>query len=401
MPRDAIITSFPIARARRPDTRLPSPPSTFSPSARVHNQMMRRTVLIVPELLGEPSFLRQKLTSLEQIAELGSLFKLAPLPELETPEALLLGLSPEEGQLRQGPLTVAALKADPPERSTHFHLNLMSFDDGVARQIPFEVSSTELRQVLDLAKKLNTKSLTLVEGEGVDHALVWESLGHLRTSQAAAVDGQAIQGHMPDGDGDRLLRQYIDDSINLLSEIELNQRRMDEELPPLNLLWPWGEGVRHRVPNLALRRGEPAMVLSNSLRLAGLARLAGYRHGDRSRFGRLTHTRFGWILETTAKEPLTIIVVDTFAAFRAAGQFEEGEWLGREMEKVLVAPLLEQALREPSRLVVLAPGAGSGLGLWFETGNSGANSIPFDERALDERSLAVRGLYEMVAAAVV
>src|SRR5436309_2660365 len=93
---------------------------------------MRRTLVIVPELLGEPSILRQKLPTLERIAEVGRLFKLAATPSVETPEALYLGLNPEQGQLRQGPLTVSALGADPPPRSTHFHLSLMSFRDGTA-----------------------------------------------------------------------------------------------------------------------------------------------------------------------------------------------------------------------------------------------------------------------------
>src|SRR4051812_26415208 len=129
---------------------------------------MRRIVVIVPELLGEPSVLRQKLPALQPMAELGRLFKLQSMPPVETPEALYLGLNPDQGQLRQGPLTVSALGADPPERSTHFHLSLMSLEDGVARIPKVEIAPEEQREIMSLAKKLNTKSLTVVEGEGLD-----------------------------------------------------------------------------------------------------------------------------------------------------------------------------------------------------------------------------------------
>ena len=90
---------------------------------------------------------------------------------------------------------------------------------------------------------------------------------------------------LPEGDNEPALRRFIDDSINLLSELEFNAERLDKGLLPVNLLWPWGQGIRTDVPNLALMRGAPATVLSDSLRLEGVARLAGYRPLGRSWLG--------------------------------------------------------------------------------------------------------------------
>lgn len=357
-------------------------------------------LIIVPGLVGEPSILRQKLPTLERIAELGSLFRLQPVPQVETPEAIYLGLRPNEGQLRQGPLTISALGADPPPRSTHFHLSLMSFADGVARQIKVEVAPEEQRRVMDLAKKLNTKLLTVVEGEGLDHGLVWESVGDFHTTSAMEVDGKPIRGHLPEGDNEVPLRRFIDDSINLLSELELNERRLDEDLPPLNLLWPWGHGVRESVPNLALRRGDPALVMSGSLRLQGLSRLAGYRHSNRFEFGRGTNTRLGKIVAAAVREPVTIAVIDAVADFRTKSQLEEAEWFGKELDQALVKPLFEEALLGPTRITILSPSSSTGLGAAFETRDSNANSIPFDERALEERTIPTRNLWESVGEAV-
>ena len=91
---------------------------------------MRRTVLIVPGLLSGPdaeSYLRQSLPALNALCEMSVLRKVSAAPPSETPEAMLLGMSPSIVSLRQGPLTVSALGFDPPDRSTHFHLSLMSF----------------------------------------------------------------------------------------------------------------------------------------------------------------------------------------------------------------------------------------------------------------------------------
>jgi 2,3-bisphosphoglycerate-independent phosphoglycerate mutase len=358
---------------------------------------MRRVVLILPELLGEPSVLRQKLPTLGLIAELGSLFKLGPMPKLETPEALYLGLRPDEGQLRQGPLTVSALGADPPERSTHFHLSLMSFSDGVAVQPNVQISAKEAAEVVALAKKLNTKALTFVEGENLDHGLVWEGVGDLGTSAASEISGKAIKPFLPEGDAEVQLRRYIDDSINLLSEIELNQRRIGEELPPINLLWPWGHGVRRPVPNLALRRGHPALVVSESMRLQGLTRLSGYRHSGRSEYGRGLGVKLECITSDALRESETLIVNESFSNLRRDGRLEEAEWLAKQVDAHLIQTLFNKALVEPMRLTVLAPGSEIGLGASFETRQATTDSIPFDERAFDEKALSTTTLWDAVA----
>lgn len=357
---------------------------------------MRKSVLIYRGLVapheGE-SILRQKLPTLQTMAELGTLAKLAPLPKVETPEGLYLGMTADVVKLRQGPLTVAALGADPPERSTHFHLSLMSFEDGTARQIQVKIPPEQLRAVLDLGKKLNTRSLTLVPGEEVDHGLVWEGLGDLGTTSAAEVDGKAIKGHLPEGDFESALRAYIDDSVNLLTELEFNEERRDQGLPPLNLFWPWGQGVRTPVPNLALRRGEPTRVLSHSLRLQGLSRLAGYRHGDRWSVGRGTTLKWDFLRKELLAANSAILYLDDFESMRVDEKMEEAEWLVREMDDRLLKPLFEEALTTPAKIILLAPNVGSqGLSLTFQTRDANANSTPFDERALEERTLATTDL---------
>jgi len=366
---------------------------------------MRRVVLIVPGLLGDveqTSALRQGLSNLPAIAEQAEIIKLAALPATETPEALYLGMGPKEGQMRQGPLTVSALGADPPERSTHFHLSLMSYDDGVARTPQFLPTKEEADKMWEVLKKLNTSKLTLLRGEDLDHGLVWEALGDIGTTTARDVEGKAIAEHLPEGDADRPLRRLIDDSVNILSELELNQQRIEEGLPPFNLLWPWGQGVRKPVPNLLLRRGERAIVESASMRLAGLTRLTSYRHENRSLFGKGLQTRFRKIAERALDRPVTIVFLDAMTAFPGREGEEERFWLVREFDKELLGPLTDRRGEDFTRLTLLAPGPdGSiGLGLQLRSTPVVGNSAPFDERALEERRIPTFDLAERVEAGV-
>jgi hypothetical protein len=332
---------------------------------------------------------------LTAFAEIGELSKVAPIPPIETPEALYLGMDPREAQLRQGPLTISALNADPPERSTHFHLSVLSFDGGALTDSPLEIPPAEAAKIAELAPRLNTRTLTFVAGEAKDHGLVWEGLGDFATYDPRSFSGEPAKDRLPEGDAEAILRRYIDDSINLLSEQEFNIRRADEGLPAFNVLWPWGHGTRVSVPNLALRRGEPAVVESNSLRLAGLTRLAGYRHGDRHAIGSGVRTKFRGLADRLTVGGGAIALLDGAASLRAKEMWEELEWFVRELDSELISPLLEATLRDPSRLTLIAPG--SSLGLALALGESkGSNSIPFDERALEERTVPTRDLATLV-----
>ena len=177
---------------------------------------MRRLVLVLPNLLVEgedPSPLRQKLPTLTRMSEEGEVLRLLPSPQVEVPEAFWLGMAPSEGQMKQGPLTISALGADPPERSIHFHLSLMTLENGVARQVTQKVPEDVLTKILGMAPRLNTGSLTFVKGYQADHGLVWEELRDLGTTPARELDGKSILGSLPDGEGDGQLRRGCLSSI--------------------------------------------------------------------------------------------------------------------------------------------------------------------------------------------
>ena len=112
-----------------------------------------------------------------------------------TPEAAWLGLRPESLVLQDGPLMVSALGADPPDGSVHFHLSLMSLIAGVASTPSVAVPAQHVKTLMEAARQLNTRRLTIVEGEGFDHALVWEEGSlELGTVPRSALEGKEISG---------------------------------------------------------------------------------------------------------------------------------------------------------------------------------------------------------------
>lgn len=328
---------------------------------------------------------------LEHIVARSNLFRLKPMPPIALTEAAWLGLDPLRYHLSQGPLTVAAFGADPPPRSVHFHLSLMTHADGQIEPIEFAVDDKEVRELLTQAERLNTRNLTIVHGAGLDHGLVWEQGSiDLHTTPP---HGAELKQVLPQGDGEPLLRRFIDDSINLLSDLDMNKRRMDEERPPLNLLWPWGQGFREPMPNLALMRGEPAVIACDSLRLRGLAALCGYRNAPTGALGSGTNLRLEVLRETAESFSPTVIHIDTMARLRKAGRLDEAAWLSRELDDRLL-PITDDA--PLFRLTIAAPGVEGGLALVYDSMRPGQNIFPFDERSLHERALPLAQPWEIV-----
>jgi 2,3-bisphosphoglycerate-independent phosphoglycerate mutase len=201
---------------------------------------------------------------------------------------------------------------------------------------------------------------------------------------------------LPIGEGENMLRRFVDDSINLLGSLELNRVRREEGLAPLNCLWPWGQGFRPDLPNLPLRRGDVVHVESGSFRLQGLCRLVGYAHGPRASFGTGLRTNFDQVRTTALSRRLSLTVIHSIAEMQRHHRTDETIYTLEELDDKVLVPLLERAAREPFELCLAAPAEGSGLVLRYSSEREERGSYPFDERALDDVRLSTLHLWEAV-----
>jgi 2,3-bisphosphoglycerate-independent phosphoglycerate mutase len=289
--------------------------------------------------------------------------------------ASLLGLDGHQLGTARGPLTIAALGVDPPNNSVQFQLAVLSIEEGKATIPTGILPADQARLLFEAAKKLETRRLKLVPGEGWDHALVWEEGSlELGTTDPAAI--QDLKSALPEGDGERMLRSFIDDSVNLLSELEFNHRRIDEGLSPLNLLWPWSPGFRPDVPNLGIQYGRVIEVFAFDLSLRGLARLGGMKLTDRHALGEGLPTRFEWLEKQVAKSAASLISLNTFAELRSTERWEEMDWFLAELDRRFLEPALSR--EDPAKWLILDPDAMAAQSSDFPDG------LPFDERLLEE-----------------
>jgi hypothetical protein len=195
-----------------------------------------------------------------------------------------------------------------------------------------------------------------------------------------------------------VLRRFIDDSINALSELEFNHHRIEDGLLPVSLAWPWGQGMRVPLPNLALTRGEPVWVESGSMRLAGLTRLCCYLHGDWRDFGRGTALDFERLSRHALNRDVSITVLDSWTGFEGESREEEAAWLASEFDRRFIEPIMDDFDNVPTRFVLLAPRLDGepGIGLWVETRHNPEMGFPFDERLLEDKRPPIEDAWTVI-----
>ncbi len=330
-------------------------------------------ILVLPRLLTDAEGILPP--AFESIAARTKTFQFQLEPD-EFFGSALLGHS--NLHLNQGPLTVAALGMNPPDGSLQFHVSLVSLAGNSVAMPPALPTKLESNQIRQQMARLNTKNLTVVFGEGFDHALVSERTLEIRTSRPSELIEKGIDASAPEGDGEKEIRRFIDDSVNLLAEQEFNARRIDLGVAPINLCWPWGQGHRIPVPNRALAVGYPWRIFARSLSNRGLAKLSGFRP---ERMATFSDVNIPALLNELKSEPKSMAIFD----FGDLALSEEGTERFHAKLGELVDPLLEWHID-------------SGLPLCFVATNDERQGLvsvcvklnerdhfPFDERSLTEK----------------
>ncbi len=303
-------------------------------------------------------------------------------PDLH-PLAGMLGLTVADRALPSGPVLAAAFKVHPPDRSTVFHLSVMSVgnDGTVAALPPHVLTDQDSAALTESFHRLASKRLVPVQGQGLDHLLVWEEGSiDLHCHKPQDVVGHPWHARLPEGDGEPVLRQFIEDSLDLLDTHHVNRRLADQGLPKANLLWPHSFGFPLRLTNLPLKWGRTVSLTSQDLVVQGIGRLAGLKIADQ--YSLLP----GAIVHIPAPPATTADPDSDLYAYTA------------EKTAALTATAVTRHLPpEPSATAFLLVVQGDpGLALVSHPANPPTNTFPFDPRVFDDTRLPTMTLPDLV-----
>ena len=150
--------------------------------------------------------------------------------------------------------------------------NLVDYSSG---HIPTE----EARPLIELIdKKLGGSRRKFYPGVSYRHILAWrDGPVEVKTIPPHDFAGQPLDGHWPEGDGADELKALMYDSMEILDDHPINQRRRSEGKVAANTIWLWGQGYAPNMPNFFQTFGKQGGVITAVDVVRGLGRATGLK----------------------------------------------------------------------------------------------------------------------------
>ncbi len=161
-----------------------------------------------------------------------------------------------------------------------FRCNLITCQDG--RLVDYSaghISTQEASELIRLlTEKLGTEEVRFYPGVSYRHLLVIkDGPERIRTIPPHDITGQPIDEHLPQGEGQELVRKLIFDSADVLEKATVNRKRSSQGKLPANMIWLWGQGRSLRLPSTRERFGLAGGVISAVDLIKGIGLTAGLR----------------------------------------------------------------------------------------------------------------------------
>jgi 2,3-bisphosphoglycerate-independent phosphoglycerate mutase len=371
--------------------------------------------LPLEELSGKTPMQAARTPHLDSLAARGRVGKTSPAPEdmelgSDVANMSILGYDPRQYYTGRAPLEAASMGIPVEGADVAFRVNLVATDgETMVDHSAGGLTTEEGRELVEfLRHKLfhTNDARRLYPGVGYRHLMVWgDGPTDLRCVPPHNIVGQHFVRYMPEGDKDQSIRRKIWDSLEVLENHPINERRRGEGKPAANMIWPWGPG---RMPDLppfqSLRGTEGTMVAAVDL-LKGLGKLAGLHTPDVP--GATGYVETNW--RGKAQAALDALAgAGDFAFVHVEGPDEAGHQGDLDakifsIEKIdaeLLGPLLDGlaamgdfrllALPDHSTPVKLRKHDAYNVPfLFYDSANEESNNLPFDETAMRQTRVKV------------
>jgi len=243
------------------------------------------------DLGGKTVLEAAKIPNMDFIAEKGKvgLTNMIPtrmLPASDVANLSILGYNPKKYYTGRGPLEAANMGIDLKDDEVAFRCNLVTIsDDKMADYSAGHISNEEAKSIIEeLGSKLGTEDIKFYPGVSYRHLVVFkckdkeEQENFVKTKCAPPHDiaGKAIHGFLPAKTPQaEVLKRLMNESINVLSDHEVNRVRIDLKENPANMIWLWGQGVKPFMPKFSKLYHVEGSIISAVDLIKGIGRIIG------------------------------------------------------------------------------------------------------------------------------
>ncbi len=240
------------------------------------------------EVLGGKTPLQfAKTPNMDRMARRGSfgLARTVPAgfpPGSDVANLSVFGYDPRVYYTGRSPLEAASIGVALGPDDVAFRLNLVNLQTRGGKLYMRDYSSghisTEEGSALvgEIQKKFGSDEFQFYPGVSYRHLMVWrDGMEGMKTTPPHDITGKSIDKHVPKGEGaDRLLR-LMSETRELLAEHPVNRKRIEENKPPANSIWLWGQGKAPKMQTYRERFGISGAVISAVDLIRGIGVYAG------------------------------------------------------------------------------------------------------------------------------
>lgn len=206
-------------------------------------------------------------------------------PSGDVASMAILGYNPDEFYTGIAPLEAAAAGLKQSDNEIAFRCDLVTISDELLVDVSASFISPNESSLLieELNRKLSNPQVKFYPREGYKNLLVIrdpekaESLDELECVPPKQVIGQKFAKCLPKGGHASFITDLMDKSKVILENHEINRVRIDLKENPANMIWPWGQGRRPKLPGLKERFHVGGSVFSGAEFVKGLGSLSGLK----------------------------------------------------------------------------------------------------------------------------
>jgi 2,3-bisphosphoglycerate-independent phosphoglycerate mutase len=325
----------------------------------------------------------------------------------------LLGYDPKEFYTGRGPVEAAAMGISMDSRDVAFRASLISTDgEQLLDYSAGHVATEDARQLVETAQKICTRQQKLFPGVSYRHILLWgDGPLDVQTHAPHENTNRPLSEILPKGENESALRRFIWDSMELLDEQPYNRRRRDAGKLPANMLWPWGQGQAPQLESFFRKRGMMGTVIAAVDVIKGLGRLTGLEvvnvPGATGYFDTDYYAKARYALNALERHDFVWVHVEAPDEAGHAGSIDEKIKAIECIDELVLGPMLDGLKKLDDFRILIVPDHATPIAtrghkampvpyLLFDSKDDRKNTIPYDERAVNEKVTHVEEGYRLI-----
>lgn len=198
-------------------------------------------------------------------------------PGSDTANLSVIGYDPKKYYTGRSPLEALSIGVDMKATDVALRTNMVTISED---DVPYEektiidhssgeISTEDAAILLEAVKEgLKKEGYEFYLGTSYRHLLIWDKGEVVELTAPHDVLGQTIGQYLPE---DKVLRDMMVKSYNILNNHPVNVKRAEAGLNKANFLWFWGAGTRPALSSFEEKTGKKAVMISAVDLLKGIA----------------------------------------------------------------------------------------------------------------------------------